>query len=116
MADGSGLPRRFLRPFLLITLRQVGRSYGYELCQAVRELGVVVVDLAGVYRELRSLEQRGAVCSVWEPSDAGPDRRVYELTAAGQTAARAAMDELVAVRDGLDKVLVRLTEQATANP
>ena len=116
MAESSGLPRRFLRPFLLITLQQVGRSYGYELCQAVRELGVVVVDLAGVYRELRSLEQRGAVCSVWEPSDAGPDRRVYELTTAGQTAARAAIDELVAIREGLDKALARLTEQAIAHP
>lgn len=116
MAEGSGLPRRFLRPFLLIGLRQVGRSYGYELFQAVRDLGVVVVDLAGVYRELRSLEQRGAVGSVWEPSDAGPDRRVYELTPAGRAAAAAAMDELVAVRDGLDEAVRRLTERSVAFP
>ena len=115
MAELPGLPRRFLRPFLLISLRQVGRSYGYELYEAVRELGVVV-DLAGVYRELRALEQRDAVCSVWEPSDAGPDRRVYELTPAGRIAAGAAMDELVAVRDGLNEAVDRLAEPAAARP
>lgn len=107
MSEGAGLPRRFLRPFLLISLQHLGRSYGYELFQAARDLGVVVVDLAGVYRELRALEQRGAVCSVWEPSDAGPDRRVYELTLEGQLAASAAFAELAAVRDGLTAALER---------
>ncbi len=116
MAEGSGLPRRFLRPFLLISLLRVGRSYGYELFQAVSDLGVVVVDLAGVYRELRSLEQRGAVCSVWEPSNAGPDRRVYELTPAGRAAAGSAMDELVALRDGLGEAVRRLAEPAIPRP
>ena len=116
MAESTGLPRRFLRPFLLVNLRQVGRSYGYELFQAVSDLGVVVVDLAGVYRELRFLEQRGAVCSVWEPSHAGPDRRVYELTPTGQIAAAAAMDDLVAVRDGLVEAVRRLAEPAVPHP
>lgn len=116
MSEGSGLPRRFLRPFLLISLQQIGRSYGYELYQAVRKVGVVVVDLAGVYRELRSLEQRGAVRSVWEPSNAGPDRRVYELTVDGQLAATAALEELAAVRDGLTAALQRFDSPNPVHP
>ena len=52
------------------------------------------VDMAGVYRELRSMEQHDLLASDWEPSDNGPDRRVYELTDRRSGRRRAAVAEL----------------------
>lgn len=94
----SGLPRRFLRPLLLLSLTRVGRSHGYELAEAVRGFGLSV-DMAGVYRELRSMEHRNILESAWEPSEDGPERRVYQLTAEGEGAAETAVAELAVARD-----------------
>ncbi|MDH3300926.1 MAG: PadR family transcriptional regulator [Acidimicrobiia bacterium] len=99
------LPRRFLPDFLLLSLRSCDRSYGYELCQAVRAKGLSA-DLAAVYRSLRTLQRRGLVDSSWEPSESGPDRRVYVLTETGRRAAAEAASGLASIRDGLTAALV----------
>lgn len=103
-AHTSRLPRKFLRPFLLLALDEGETTHGYELCEAVRERGVAV-DLASVYRDLRSMEQHDLVTSSWETSDVGPDRRVYALTPTGRAAATDAVRELRDVRDGLSAAL-----------
>ena len=97
---GSGLPRRFLQAFLLLSLQRDGTSYGYELYETVKSLGLSV-DLAAVYRGLRTMQRRDLVTSQWVSSLSGPDRRLYALTDSGQRTARAAAAELAAVRDGL---------------
>lgn len=99
------LPRRFLPDFLLLSLKSRDRSYGYELCQAVQAMGLSA-DLAAVYRSLRTLQRRGLVDSSWQPSDSGPDRRVYVLTDAGRRAAAESARELARIRDGLTAALV----------
>lgn len=96
----EGLPRRFLSAFLLLSLERDGTSYGYELYETVKSLGLSV-DLAAVYRGLRGMQQRDQVTSQWVPSLSGPDRRLYSLTDSGRHAARAAATELATVRDGL---------------
>lgn len=103
--DTAGaLPRRFLRPFLLLALARDGAAHGYELCECVRSHGLSV-DLGGVYRDLRAMEQHDLVTSQWEPSDAGPDRRVYALTDDGQVAALTSAHELAIIRDRLGSAL-----------
>ena len=96
----EGLPRRFLPAFLLLSLDRAGTSYGYELYETVRTLGLSV-DLAAVYRALRTMQQHDLVTSAWIPSSSGPDRRLYSLTDSGRSAAMAAAKELATVRDGL---------------
>ncbi len=100
----ADLPRRFLPDFLLLSLRSLGRSYGYELCQSVQAKGLSA-DLAAVYRLLRTLQRKELVASTWEPSESGPDRRVYVLTGAGQDAAQEAATRLSTIRDGLTVAL-----------
>jgi DNA-binding PadR family transcriptional regulator len=51
------------------------------------------VDVGQVYRTLRDLEAAGLVTSEWSSENVGPQRRDYELTAAGY----AALDEWAAV-------------------
>ena len=102
MADGV-LPRSYLRPLLLIALGG-GPGHGYDLIEELISFGLNV-DLAGVYRMLRTLEFDEFVDASWEPSSFGPPRRVYELSATGIGARRAALAELTAARDCLDRLI-----------
>ncbi len=61
--------------------------YGYQLLERIRERRMaswVEVGRASVYQALERLERRGAVSGRAQGSGVGPDRRVYELTAAGR--------------------------------
>ncbi len=107
----SVLPRRFLRPLLFLGLSQSDRSYGYELAEAVRGFGLSI-DMAGVYRELRSMEQKDLLSSEWEPSDNGPDRRVYMVTESGREALTQAVADLRLARDQLSAALDAVAERA----
>ncbi len=76
------LPRNFLRPCLLLLLREEP-AHGYDLLQRLRTLGFVREDPGGLYRALRALEEEGLVHSAWEHSAVGPARRRYTVTRAG---------------------------------
>jgi len=76
------LPRNFLRPCILLLLREQP-AHGYDVLERLRPLGFGRDDPGRLYRALRALENDGFVHSAWEGSDAGPDRRVYELTRGG---------------------------------
>jgi PadR family transcriptional regulator len=76
------LPRNFLRPCLLLLLRE-DRAHGYDLLERVQSLGFDGSDPGGLYRALRGLEKERLVRSSWEASDSGPDRRIYEITRSG---------------------------------
>jgi PadR family transcriptional regulator PadR len=76
------LPKNFLRPCLLLLLRE-DRAHGYDLLERIQALGFDGTDPGGLYRALRALEREKLVSSFWEPSENGPDRRTYEITRAG---------------------------------
>jgi PadR family transcriptional regulator len=80
--QATALPKNFLRPCLLLLLRE-DRAHGYELLEQVQSLGLDGSDPGGLYRTLRGLEREKLVRSSWEPSRQGPDRRIYEITRAG---------------------------------
>lgn len=65
-------------------------AHGYDLRKTVFELtdGRIEVDPGGLYRILRRLEADGFVASRWEESEAGPQRREYELTQEGRELAQ----------------------------
>src|SRR4051812_1472885 len=74
MPTEPALPRNFLRPAILLLLRE-DPAHGYDLLERLRPLGFQRPDPGGLYRVLRALEQEGLVRSAWEPSEAGPERR-----------------------------------------
>lgn len=100
----SVLPRRFLRHLLFLGLSRANHSYGYELAEAVRSYGLSI-DLAGVYRELRLMEQKNLLSSTWEPAENGPDRRVYLVTPLGREALAQTVLDLRLARDQLSAAL-----------
>jgi PadR family transcriptional regulator, regulatory protein PadR len=78
----GGQPRNFIRPCLLLLLKE-SPSYGYELLERLPRLGLGK-DHGSLYRTLRALEQEGLVRSDWEPRARGPQRRRYEVTVEGE--------------------------------
>ena len=103
------LPRNFLRPCLLLLLREQP-AHGYELLERLAPFGFTREDPGGLYRALRALEQDGLVRSAWEPSREGPDRRIYELTRAGMEELHQQAKGLVSARESLDIFLTRYGE------
>ena len=80
--DGGGQPKNFLRPCLLLLLKEES-AHGYELLERLSDFGFPR-DPGGLYRTLRALEHERLVSSRWEAAANGRDRRIYELTAAGE--------------------------------
>ena len=92
-------------------------SYGYELRARFRQaLGPVGEDLnAGqVYVTLTRLEKAGLVTATAEPGQTRPDRRVYELTAAGQQRVSAWLAEVSWPRPDLTEFHLKLIAAAAA--
>ena len=106
------LPRSFLRPCVLLLLREAP-AHGYDLLERLRAFGFTGSDPGGLYRTLRGLEQEGFVRSAWEPSESGPDRRIYQLTRAGMEELHAHVGALAETRRVLDRLLSRYEEFVT---
>ncbi len=109
MRTDAPLPKDFLRPCLLLLLREQP-AHGYELLERLQPFRFGRDDPGGLYRTLRSLERDGLVRSAWEPSPEGPDRRTYELTRAGMEELHARAKALAGARDTLDVFLSRYGE------
>lgn len=99
-----------VEPAALAALLFAG-GYGYDMRRTILEMtsGQVDVDVGGLYRSLRRLEEEGAVISRWCEDTAGPRRREYELTEQGVELAEQWLDALRA-RRRLDELLVGLLE------
>jgi len=76
--------RNWLVPVLLLMLRE-WRSYGYELMEKLSAFGLSAMNPGTFYRTLRQMEKDGMVSSTWDTSEAGPAKRVYSITEAGET-------------------------------
>ena len=70
-----------VEPAALAALLYAG-GYGYDMRRTILDMtdGEVDVDVGGLYRSLRRLEDEGAVASRWCEDASGPRRREYELT------------------------------------
>jgi len=105
----AALPRNFLRPCLLLLLREQP-AHGYDLLERLAAFGFERSDPGGLYRGLRQLEQEGLVRSVWQQSSSGPDRRTYELTRSGMEELHASVIGLIVTREILDAFVSRYGE------
>ena len=99
-----------VEPAALAALLSAG-GYGYDLRRTIKERtdGEVDVDVGGLYRSLRRLEEEGAVVSRWCDDETGPRRREYQVTEQGIELAEQWLDAL-RQRQHLDELLVGLLE------
>ena len=103
------LPRNFMRPCVLLLLREES-AHGYDLLERLKPFGFTRDDPGRLYRTLRALETEGLVRSGWESSQQGPDRRIYELTRHGMEHLHEDVKLLVGARDVLNAFLGRFEE------
>ena len=84
---GDGMPRRFVRPFILLLLAE-GPSHGYEIARSLKEFSPegLNVEPSILYRMLRRMEEESLATSSLDDSGTGPARKVYELTPEGREA------------------------------
>jgi len=64
-------------------------GYGYDIVRRLRDAGLGDVGDASVYGTLRRLYAAGSLSSYVVPSDGGPHRKYYAITAQGRTALQA---------------------------
>jgi PadR family transcriptional regulator PadR len=107
--DTPTLPRDFLTPCLLLLLREEP-AHGYDLLERIRTLGFDGSDPGGLYRALRKLEQDGFVRSAWEPSQTGPQRRIYQITRTGMEELHRRTGGIAAAHEVLESFLSRYEE------
>ena len=69
---------------IILAILAVRSAYGYEITARLREQGFVDIAEGTVYALLVRVEQRGLVDIEKVPSEKGPPRKVYSLTAAGR--------------------------------
>ena len=77
---------RLIQPAVLAVLA-AGPLHGYRIVQDLASMPTFegrCPDAAGVYRFLKAMENRGLVSSAWDLSEAGPAKRLFELSEPGR--------------------------------
>ena len=86
LTQWEGTYKKGLLSFWLLLLLAQRRAYPYEMKAAIEELSQnsISADENSIYRALKRLAQSGLVDSEIQPSETGPNRRYFFLTALGQ--------------------------------
>lgn len=77
---------RGVLPMLILSLLHHQESYGYELVERLRSLGLSGLATGAVYPVLSRFERDGWLSSYTQPSATGPARKYYALTQTGEQA------------------------------
>ena len=106
---------------VLLALLHKEPAHGYELKGAIESIfGEVwpAVNMGQIYSTLTRLERAGLVHSATVAQASRPDKKVFELTAAGGEAVRQWVDDLVVpqVRDAFFSKLVLAAQTRLADP
>ncbi len=82
---GGGRYRRSVLEVATLAIIAESTTHGYELVEQIERLAgsLVCIDPGSMYRLLRAMEEQGFVSSSWQTPEAGPSRRVYEITETG---------------------------------
>ncbi len=94
----SRQPSRELLTAWLLLLLDRKATHGYELRRQLVASGVQT-EAGAMYRTLRRLETEGRAASTWEESDAGPRRRLYQVTAKGRDDLGELVEAITITRD-----------------
>jgi PadR family transcriptional regulator PadR len=91
-------------------------SYGYELTRSLESVGLGPVQGGTLYPILTRLQSAGLVAARWRGGDAGPARKYYRITAAGDEALRTAVADWDAFTAAVGAVLQAASAGREADP
>ncbi|WP_239347259.1 PadR family transcriptional regulator [Frankia sp. Cj5] len=101
---------------LLLCLLAERESYGYQLVQRLREIGLSDISDGTVYPALTRLEREGRVTSRLVTSRSGPARKYYRPTEAGYAALAQGTVHWLSLADVVNPVLSRPIPAQPAPP
>ena len=108
------LPKNFLRPCLLLLLRE-HPAHGYDLLERLRPLGFNRDDPGRLYRALRALEGQARALGLGEVLGRA-DRRMYEITRLGMEELHESVASLKATGEILELFILRYTDFVAQRP
>jgi PadR family transcriptional regulator PadR len=97
--------RRGTLEYCVLALLRGGQRYGFELVRTLSDADGLLVSEGTIYPLLSRLRRDRLVSTSWQESEAGPPRRYYQLTPAGERALADFSDEWARFRDAVDAVL-----------
>jgi PadR family transcriptional regulator PadR len=107
------MPKPWLHGFLdlcLLAMLRERADYGYGLAQRLAAAGVADVPGGTLYPALLRLEEQGLAVPAWAPSESGPRRKYYAITAAGQLALAERSAQWTRFSQGVNALLTPSTE------
>lgn len=102
--ERSSLVLRGVLDVCLLAVLEDRAVYGYELSQRLGDLGLPVAP-GSVYPLLARLERQGVVDTETRPSERGPARKYYALTAHGRRVLSDGRAEWAAITSAVGAVL-----------
>jgi len=106
--EATSRQSQLLRGVLDVCLLAViadGPVYGYEMTRRLAERGLVTVGEGSIYPVLGRLEREELVETFKQPSNGGPPRKYYGLSARGRDSLARWSAEWHATRSAIDRVL-----------
>jgi PadR family transcriptional regulator PadR len=94
--------RRGTLQYCVLALLAQEERYGFDLVKALGEVEGMVTSEGTIYPLLSRLRRDGLVETSWQESPAGPPRRYYRLSAAGDAALGEFIREWGRFRDAVD--------------
>jgi len=97
--------RRGVLPYCVLAMLRGTERYGFELVRALGSVEGMVTGEGTIYPLLARLRRQGLVGTTWRESAAGPPRRYYRLTPAGEAALADFTGAWAQLRDSVDELL-----------
>ena len=83
--------------------------YGWQLSERLVAEGAIIASIGTLYPVLTRLRERGEVSSYHAPSENGPPRRYYELTAKGRDSLRSFRAEWTVFAASVTQIITQET-------
>lgn len=97
--------RRGTIEYCVLAVLASGPEYAFELVRRLADVDGLVTSEGTIYPLLARLRRDELVATTWQESDAGPPRKYYRLTPAGQRALAGFVAEWSRFRDAVDGLL-----------
>ncbi|MDA8355833.1 MAG: PadR family transcriptional regulator [Actinomycetota bacterium] len=110
MVPGEELPwvaqlRRGTAEHCVLALLHQGERYGFDLARILVGADRLIASEGTIYPLLARLRRNGLVETTWQESTAGPPRRYYRITEAGERSLASFIDHWKVFRDTVDHIL-----------
>ena len=103
--------RRGVLPYCVLAALAAEQRYGFELVGVLSDTYGLATSEGTIYPLLSRLRRDGLVATTWRESEAGPPRRYYRLTEAGERALAAFRADWRAFRSAVDDLVLAGTRE-----